>query len=98
MSLIGLGGVYLQLGRYDEAIEYHTQALSATRQAGHGYGEMLALHSLAESQYLAGRTQDAHRTFRDALAIFDDLDDPRAEQIRERLRVIETTQIDEDRP
>ncbi|TMR00845.1 ATP-binding protein [Actinomadura soli] len=91
-ALGGLGGVYLLLGRCDEAIEYHRQALAASRRAGHRYGEMFALHNLGESQFQAGYTEDAYRTFCTALAMFGELGGARAEHIRHRVRTIEAEQ------
>jgi tetratricopeptide (TPR) repeat protein len=79
--LSSLGDVYRCQQRHDDAIEYYRQALAASREVGHRYAEAQTLHHLGETQIDAA-CQSLHK----ALDIFEKLEDPRTEEIKNRLR------------
>ena len=87
--LSNLGDVYRCLKRYDDAIEYYGQALAASREAGHRYAEAQTLYHLGESQRELGHTDSAYKSLSDALDMFDELSDPRAEEVRNQLRAFD---------
>jgi hypothetical protein len=61
------------------------QARQAHCAIGDSYGEATTLLSLGELHDDAGRAEDADRAWRDALAICENLGDPRATRLRELL-------------
>ncbi len=88
-ALSSLGGVYLELRRLDGALHTEQQALSVWRQLGNQHGEGIALNNLGDIRRelghlddASGYLADARAHWHDALAIFDQLGDPRAEEVR----------------
>ena len=92
----GMGGVLSSLGdiyrcqqRHNDAIEFYRQALAASREVGHRYAEAQTLHHLGETQCEAGQIDAACQSLHEALDIFEKIDGPRAEEIKNRLRSLE---------
>jgi tetratricopeptide (TPR) repeat protein len=68
--MLTTGGSGLRnVGRYDEAIEWFTQALLQARQDGDRRAEAQALHGLGQSHRLAGRLEPAASLFAEALTL-----------------------------
>ena len=84
-SLHDLGQNYRCLQRFQEAIDHFQRALTARREIGDRQGEAITLKALGATLYEAGQKHQAHETWRCALAILNDLNDPLAAEVRTRL-------------
>ena len=62
------------------------QALAAARDIGNRQGEALALYTLGKIEHDTGHTAAGQRSWRQALAIFEELGAPQAAEVRTRLR------------
>jgi tetratricopeptide (TPR) repeat protein len=87
--LSNLGDVYQCQQRHDDAIDHYLQALVASREAGHRYVEVQTLYHLGISYFEAGKFDAAYQSLHEAMTIFEKLGDPRAEEVRNRLRSLE---------
>src|SRR5574341_134716 len=85
-SLSSIAQTLRHLHRLDEATDYCKKALSAAREVGNRQGEALALYTLGKIQHDAGHTASGRRSWRQALAIFEELGAPQAAEVRTRLR------------
>lgn len=83
-----LGHAYHQLGRYPEAIDHYRLAVDQSREMGDRRHEASHLARLGDTHLSAGDHRSARRAWRDALAIFDDIDHPEADQIRSNLAAL----------
>ncbi|WP_234436365.1 AfsR/SARP family transcriptional regulator [Streptomyces sp. NRRL S-813] len=81
-----LGAIAHRLRRCEDAIERYHQALEAHRNVGNRWGEGHTLGSLGDVQLGAGEPEAARTSWRQALAILTEFEDPHAEKIREGLR------------
>ncbi|WP_158886667.1 ATP-binding protein [Amycolatopsis anabasis] len=77
--------VYRHLERFDAALEHGNRALEIWHGVDYRHGEAVVHENLGETLSLAGRTDEARSHFGAALAIFEELGDPRADGIRDRL-------------
>jgi tetratricopeptide (TPR) repeat protein len=84
-SLNSLGLVHERLGRYAEAIDCQQESINILREVGDRYGQAVALRDLGDALRAAGSPQQAQVAWREALAIFETLQIPKADEIRERL-------------
>ena len=84
-ALQSIGEAYRDLRRPDEGIHYVKRALAIRGRAGDRPGEAEALRTLGDLLASTGRPVAARQSWRQALAILDDLDDPQAGEIRDRL-------------
>ena len=57
------GNLLFPLGRLDECLRAHEQALAHARQAGSLEGQAVALGGLGDASYLRGRMRSAHQHF-----------------------------------
>ncbi|NUR47039.1 MAG: tetratricopeptide repeat protein, partial [Hamadaea sp.] len=80
-----LGHAYHQLGRFPEAIGYYERAVRQSREMGDRRHEASHLARLGDTQASAGEHDTARRSWRAALAIFDDIEHPEAAAIRSKL-------------
>jgi DNA-binding SARP family transcriptional activator/Tfp pilus assembly protein PilF len=85
-TLDGLGRARYRLGQRAEAIACYQQALDLARQTGNGHQQAQVLAHLGQACQDAGDFQAAQTTWREALAILDDLHHPDAEHVRASLR------------
>lgn len=85
-TLIHLGEACLGLRRDGEAHDYLTQALELSRDTADRHGEGHAMMHLGHLHTARGRPDLAHQHWKAALAILDDLGDPAADQLRQRLQ------------
>lgn len=81
-----LGYVRYRLEQQAEAIRCYENALALWREAAERYYEATTLTHLGDSHRAAGAPGLAHRAWRGALEILEQLGHPDAEQIRDRLR------------
>lgn len=61
LSWVGLGNVYLQRGRYEEAKEAHLRALRVARRGGFWHVKAMALHDLFTIAVDLGQVAEAER-------------------------------------
>jgi tetratricopeptide (TPR) repeat protein/transcriptional regulator with XRE-family HTH domain len=81
-TLVKLGDTYAHMHRPEEALANFEQALETRREIGDRWGEAETLHSRGRVLLDTGEPEAAREAWRHALAIFTDLDDPRAEDVR----------------
>ncbi len=81
-----LGFARHQLGEYGEAVGCYERTTELLRGLGHGRLEGGALVALGDALQAGGHTREAEAAWRAALLIYEDLVDPAAGAVRERLR------------
>ncbi len=86
LVLNNLGGIYRMLRQPGEARERYEQALAVRQQADDRHGEAGTLRDLGDLLDDTGRPDEARQSWRQALAIFEDLADPQAAGIRDRMK------------
>lgn len=84
-ALNNLASTYLDLNRFDDAVEVLGGALDVRRRIGDRWGEAQTLHSLGIAMRETGDFDAAKGFLRRALEIFDDLNDVRADDVRQCL-------------
>ena len=82
----GLGYAEHHLGNFAEAVTCYQRALSPCREFGNRVVEANILTRLGDSYDAANDLPQAHDAWRQALAIFDDLQSPEADKVRTRLQ------------
>lgn len=82
----GTGLAYLDLGRPAEAADFHRRAVAAYRELGDRWRSAVALDHLAAALDQTNAPYDARHHRREALSMLDDLDDPQALRVRDRIR------------
>jgi tetratricopeptide (TPR) repeat protein len=84
-TLGNLGLAYAALGETHRAIEYHKQDIMIAQDIGDRRGEGNALSNLGSAYAALGETRRAIAVFGEALAIFEAIESPHAEQVRAAL-------------
>jgi tetratricopeptide (TPR) repeat protein len=87
-ALDGAGEAYRELGMPDEAAKFHRRAVVAHRELGDPWQLAVALTNLALSLDRTGGADEARRHREEALNLLAPFDDPRARNLRERIRAI----------
>jgi DNA-binding SARP family transcriptional activator/tetratricopeptide (TPR) repeat protein len=87
-TLTDLGDDYVELGRFDDAVAHYRMAADLNHQIGNGWSEAAALTGLGNAMRATGRTAEARASWSRALDILDDLGDPRADTLRDRLAAL----------
>ena len=85
MALGNLGLAYAALGETRRAIEYYEQRLEMARETGDRRGEGTVLWNRADEYMKVGRRDEAIADARAALQIFEQIEDPNADKVREAL-------------
>jgi len=80
-----LGRTHLKFDRFDRAVDCFRTAVDLFGQLGGRAGEGWSRHELAQALHGAGRAAEALDQWRLAVRILEELDDPRAGQVRTRL-------------
>ncbi|WP_377252840.1 AfsR/SARP family transcriptional regulator [Phytohabitans kaempferiae] len=80
-----LGHAHLKLGRYREAIDYYQRAVERCREFGNRHMEALKLIHLGEAHQAAGDDEATRTSWRQALAILDEVGHRDADDLRSRL-------------
>jgi tetratricopeptide (TPR) repeat protein len=83
-----MAGIHRKSGRYSEAVEVYETALQLSRQTGDPYEEGKVLEGMAEAVLNTHRFEAARITLRQALDIYERLEVPEAEAVRDRLRTM----------
>jgi tetratricopeptide (TPR) repeat protein len=81
-TLVKLGDTYARMHRPEEALANFEEALRTRREIGDRWGEAETLHSRGRVLLATGEAEAAREAWRHALAIFTELDDPRAEDVQ----------------
>jgi tetratricopeptide (TPR) repeat protein/transcriptional regulator with XRE-family HTH domain len=81
-----LGDAHRAQGRFDQAIDAHRLALELARKNRDRIHEVEALHGLGDDMHLSGDPDAACEHWTQALALYEQLGDPRADDIRSLLR------------
>jgi tetratricopeptide (TPR) repeat protein len=74
-------------GHYPQAEETYRQALAVHRRAGDRHGEAETLRDVGDLLHHLGRPAAAQASWQQALAAFEELGDPLADELRARLRI-----------
>ncbi|HEV2376521.1 MAG TPA: tetratricopeptide repeat protein [Streptosporangiaceae bacterium] len=83
--LLNIAGAYKTLGRHPQAAECYRQALTATRHASDRHAEAETHRDLGDLLHDMGQPGTARTSWCQALAIFEELTDPQATEVRARL-------------
>ena len=73
------------MGKHPVAIELHLQALAIVRAENDRSLEALILYNTSLAQHSMGNRKQAISNARTALKLFEDVKDPRATEVRQRL-------------
>ena len=84
--LDSLGYIHRQLGSYPEATSFCQRAVDLYRELGDEFNQANTMVRLGDSLAEAGDSAAADRVWRQALAIYEAISHPEAEQARARLR------------
>ena len=82
----GLGRVMLQLGRAQEAVDFHHRAIALRRTHPDAYLRAEALSALADALDAVDQPAQARTARSEARPLLDAFDDPRATSLREQLQ------------
>lgn len=88
--LSNIGEMLHDAGRSEEGLAHIESALLVRREAGERSGEAESLRMKARLLDDIGRTTDAATSLTSALRILEDLDDPRADEVRAELALLGT--------
>jgi DNA-binding SARP family transcriptional activator/Tfp pilus assembly protein PilF len=89
-TLDSLGYVYRHLGDHARAKDYYQQALAVCRELGDALGEGQSLAGLGDAYAEAGDPGRARALLGQAVAILDSLPHPHADQVRAKLRDLDS--------
>jgi len=89
-TLDSLGYVYLHLGDFVQAKAHYTKAIEAYREIGAPFGVGNSLAGLGDALLAEGAPSAAGAAWREAVAILDRLPHPLADEVRVRLRDLES--------
>jgi tetratricopeptide (TPR) repeat protein len=84
-TLTHLGEAYTQAGQNTQALESFHQALIIHRKSGHRWAEGSTLLALGDLHHAMAEPESARNCWREALPIFQELNDPAVADIRARL-------------
>ncbi len=85
-TLVKLGETYSELARQADALDCFQRALDTRRELGDRWGVGETLHKRGLVLFDSGQPDLAAESLREAYAIFDELGDPRAADVRELLK------------
>jgi tetratricopeptide (TPR) repeat protein len=80
-----LASLYLELGRFEDAVATATIAISLNEESGSRVEQANAHRSLGDALTATGRSDEARSQRRAALAIYRDLGDPQADEVAAKL-------------
>jgi len=80
-----LAAAYVALEEPTKAIDYSKLALKNSREIGDRYREATALFNMSLAQDRLGKRSEALKLAKEALAIFEQIESPDAETVRQQL-------------
>lgn len=89
--LDGLANAYLKSGDTRAAEESLNEAIELGRRHGYRWGVASVLTTLGHLRSATGRVEDAHDCWTEALATFEDLGDPRTDEVRRLIDILPQT-------
>ncbi len=89
-SLITMGRAYHRMGQDERALPLLRESLAARRELGDPYAQAESLQELGAALRALGRAQEARAHWQRALAIFERLRTPEADQVRALLTDVST--------
>lgn len=84
-TLIKLSDTYRDLGRTEDALAASAEALDIRRDIGDRWGEAEVLHNRGHALFDNGQHGEAAQSWHQAAGIFDELGDPRAQDVKAAL-------------
>lgn len=93
VNVTNLGRAYAALGKYQKAIRYHQQAASLGGELRSRRSQATPLLNLGHAHLAAGDSSAARQSWREALAILEDLADTRAEDVRRKLAAMDRGEV-----
>jgi DNA-binding SARP family transcriptional activator/tetratricopeptide (TPR) repeat protein len=96
-TLDSLGYVYLHLGDIVQAKAHYTRAIEAYREIGSPFGEGNSLAGLGDALLAEGDPEAAAMAWRQSVDILDRLPHPLADEVRARLRGLQTNRANKGR-
>ena len=84
-----LGHAYYHLGDYPSALASYQNSVEAAIRSGSRYTEAISLTNLADTYYVTGDGAAAREAWEAALAIYEQLRHPEAEDVRTKLRALD---------
>jgi DNA-binding SARP family transcriptional activator len=88
LCLNTLGRVHQSLGDHRAAIDCHRDSVTLLREMNYRHALAEALLDLGEALGQAGRPRQARRRWQEALAIYEELQVPEADEVRSRLAAV----------
>lgn len=85
----GLGYIYHHLDNHNEATICYQRSIDLRRAIDDHYTETVHLTNLGDAHHSVGHADAARRAWKQALAIFNDLDHPDADHLRRKLQAFE---------
>lgn len=98
MTLDSLGYVHRLLGEHARAAELYRRARGLFAALGDRHGKAEAGANLGDTLCEAGDHEGAAAAWRQALAVLDDLGDPKADRVRASLDAVVCAELDPDPP
>src|SRR5580704_14977390 len=89
-TLDSLGYIYLHLGDLTQAKAHYQQSIDASREIGAPFGQGNSLSGLGDVLLAEGHPEQARACYRQAIAILDTLPHPLADEVRAKLRGLDT--------
>ncbi|WP_271222857.1 ATP-binding protein [Streptosporangium carneum] len=86
LILVKMAEVHIARGEHQQALSHLDRSLQARRLAGSRWGEADGLARRGYTLQVLGRPQDARESWEAALALYDEVNDPRVTDIRAYLR------------
>jgi tetratricopeptide (TPR) repeat protein/transcriptional regulator with XRE-family HTH domain len=86
LTLVKIAEIHTRAGRHQEALDHLDRSLQARHQAGSRWGEADALARRGHVLNMLGQPEEARRSWSAAAAMYEQLHDPRAADIRAYLR------------
>jgi tetratricopeptide (TPR) repeat protein len=88
-----LGGTYRALKNFEKGVEYHEASLVIAREFGDRRSEGNSLGNLGYDNFYLGNRGKAEDFLREAIKIFEEIESPSAEIIREWLAKLESNAV-----
>jgi tetratricopeptide (TPR) repeat protein len=91
--LNNIADAYFAAERLDDAVSTYRQALAHRREIGHRLGIATSLRGLGTALRETGDPDGARESWLEAMEIFEQLDDPTADDVRTKLDALATTAL-----